>query len=146
IVFLVGVMLMKSREPLQEPPDPQTTRIGNILIAIVLNATLVHILLAPSMEISLENYLRMLKFAALFFLIIGCIRNPRDLRLVMWSIVLGAAYIGYEVTINDRGNMVRGRLEGIGAAGVTDANQLASLMATILPLAGGLFFSGSRRV
>jgi O-antigen ligase len=57
---------------------------------------------------------------------------------------IGAAYIGWEVTVNDRGSLSGARLEGIGAAGVANANQLASLMATILPLTGGLFLTGNR--
>jgi hypothetical protein len=145
IIFALAVVLQYVREPLQASPPEDTSRVGKFLVAIVINATFVHLVLAPDFGISLDNYIRVLKFAALFFLILASVRNPSDFRLVLWSVVLGAAYIGYEVTINDRGNMVRGRLEGIGAAGVTDANQLASLMVTVLPLAGGLFFSGSRR-
>jgi hypothetical protein len=141
LVFLVAVLLHSRMEA---QPDPATRRVGNIAVAILANATLVHLLLAPDLEVSLDNYIRVVKFVLLFFLIVNSVRNPRDLRLVLWSVVLGASYLGFEATVNDRGRMVNGRLEGIGAAGVANANELASLMVTILPLAGGLFFSGTR--
>lgn len=144
IVFLIAVLVQAVRAPIQTPPNPAAKRVTIILLAILANATLVHVLLAPSLAISTENYVQLLKFVILFFLIVASVRNPRDLRLVLWSLVLGAAYLGYEVTINDRGRFVGGRLEGVGAAGVEDANGLASIMATVLPLAGGLFFSGKR--
>jgi O-antigen ligase len=143
-VFLLAVLLKAGRKPLQAQPDPAAKRITNVALALLANATFVHVLLAPSIEISLENYLRLLKFVLLFFLIVASIRRHSDLRLVLWSIIIGAAYIGYEVTVNDRGRFIKGRLEGVGAAGVDDANQLASLMATVLTLAGGLFFWGKR--
>lgn len=111
-------------------------------IAMVVNATFVHYVLAPDPEISIENYVLLSKFVLLYVLIRTTLQDRQDLRIVLWSITLGAAYIGWEVTINDRGSMSGGRLEGIGAAGVRNANELASLFVTLLPLAGSLFFTG----
>lgn len=145
VVFALAVVLHSLREPREASPADGASRVGRILIALAVNATLVHLVLAPDFFISLDNYVRLMKFVALFFMIVVAVRNPADFRLALWSVVLGAAFIGYEVTVNDTGRMVGGRLEGVGAAGVTDANGLASLMVTVLPLAGGLFFAGSRR-
>ena len=142
IVFLVAVLLQTMRDPRVAPPDPATKRILTLAVVILINATLVHLFLAPSLEVSADSYVLLAKFVVLFFLIVASIRSPRDLRLVLWAIVLGAAYIGFEVTVNDRGRMIGGRLEGVGAAGVANANELASLMATVVPLAGALFFWG----
>ena len=116
-----------------------------LLLLLAINATLIHFILAPNRAISEDTYVLLLKFTALLVFVTMCIRDRADLRIAMWSMALGAAYIGYEVTINDRGSLSGGRLEGIGAAGVANANQLASLMATILPLTGALFLTGSRR-
>jgi O-antigen ligase len=115
-----------------------------LLTLLALNATMIHFILAPNRAISESTYILLLKFTALLVVMVMCIRDRTDFRIAIWSIVLGAAYIGYEVTINDRGSLSGGRLEDIGAAGVENANQLASLMATILPLTGALFFTGSR--
>jgi O-antigen ligase len=145
IVLLFAVLTKRGRAEVSGQPDPRLKHISNIAIAIAVNATLVHLLFSPSLEISVMNYTRLLKFVLLFFMIIAAVRNPKDFRLALWSIVLGAAYIGYEVTFNDRGRFIGGRLEDVGAAGVENANALASLTATVLPLAGGLFFWGTRR-
>jgi hypothetical protein len=58
----------------------------------------------------------------------------------MLAIALGAAYIGYEVTINDRGDFNGGsRFEGVGHRAPTLPNSLACLMLATLPLTGSLF-------
>jgi O-antigen ligase len=129
-----------SSERIEFPPAIRT-----LLILLAVNATAVHFVLAPSRAISEETYILLLKFTGLLLAITMCIRDRTDLRIAMWSMILGATYLGYEVTINDRGSLSGGRLEDIGAAGVANANQLASLIATILPLAGALFLTGSRR-
>ena len=129
-----------SSERYEFPPAVRT-----LLMLLVINATVVHFVLAPSRAISEETYILLLKFTGLFFVITMCIRDRSDLRIAMWSMILGATYLGYEITINDRGSLSGGRLEDIGAAGVANANQLASLVATILPLAGALFLTGGLR-
>lgn len=112
--------------------------------AILLNATFVHFMLAPNLVISSDSYFLLAKFVLLFFLISMAIQTPKDFRIVLFVIVLGAGYIGYEATINDRGKIEGSRLEGIGAPGASQANQCASLMVTILPIAGGLFLTERR--
>ena len=128
----------------KDPPQfPAFIRALIVLLAI--NATMIHFMLAPNRDVSEDTYVLLLKFSLLLVVVTMCIRDRADLRIAMWSIALGAAYIGYEVTINHRGSLSGGRLEGIGAAGVANANQLASLMATILPLTGALFLTGNRK-
>ncbi len=105
-----------------------------LAIAILVNATLVHMFLAPNWAISLHAYQYVAKFVLLYFMIRDAIATRKDLWTVMLMLLLFAGYIGYEVTINDRGNIQRGRLEGVGAPGARGANQLACLMITILPL------------
>ena len=64
-----------------------------------------------------NQFVLVAKFVLLFALIITSVRTTSDLRVVLWFLALSAAYIGYEVTINDRGQMDGSRLEGVGAAG-----------------------------
>jgi len=116
-----------------------------IAIAFFLNVTMVHFLLAPDPAVSFDRYLLVVKFVALFVVLAATLYDVKALRLAFWSMTLGAAYIGYEVTLNERGQFVAGRLQGIGAAGVQEPNELAALMGTVLPLAAGLFFTGSTR-
>jgi O-antigen ligase len=113
-----------------------------VAIGMALNATFVHFALASVPSISIDNYIEMLKLLLLVFLVWRAIENRSDMRIVMVAIALGAAYIGYEVTINERGDFNGARLEGVGAPGAESANSLASVMLLTLPLIGTLFVEG----
>jgi O-antigen ligase len=143
IVLVVATAIHRARIRSDAPVIPGA--VWALLALLALNATFVHFVLAPDRLISADSYTLMMKFTLLLVLMAFCIEDRSDFRIAMWSMVLGAAYIGYEVTINDRGSLSGARLEGIGAAGVQNANQLASLMATLLPLTGALFLVGSWR-
>jgi O-antigen ligase len=143
IVFIIGAAVHQARVPPRTSPVPSWFTV--LLALIALNATFVHVALPLDRSVSEGPYVLLLKFTLLCALIVVALRDRRDLRIAMWSIAIGAAYIGYEVTINDRGSLSGARLEGIGAAGVQNANQLASLMATVLPLIGGLYLTGGWR-
>ena len=111
---------------------------------ILINATLVHLLLASRADVSSLAWILLAKFVMLFFLIKNAIRSEVDLRNVLLWMLIGAAYIGFEATINHRGAIDGNRLEGIGAPGAANANQCASLMVTILPLCAAFFLAGNR--
>ena len=142
-VFLLSVVIQAAKG-ISGPKDTETTVICGLALAMIVNATVVHLLLAPNYSVSAESYGLLAKFVLLFFMIVASARTDRDYRLLLWSIVLGATYIGYEVTINDRGSFSSGRLEGAGVPGAKMANNLASLFVTVLPLVGGLFFVGKK--
>lgn len=109
---------------------------------IVANATAVHFLLAPNLAISSVRYILMFKMIVLFTVMVLVIRTENDLKIVVLSIVLGASYIGYEVTINERGKVSGNRLEGVGVANASSANDLACLMVSSVPLVAPLFLFG----
>jgi O-antigen ligase len=113
-------------------------------IAIALNATFVNFALSSTPDISFDDYIELLKLMLLLFIMWGAIQDRRDLRVVIMSIALGAAYIGYEVTYNERGYFDGGRLEGVGAPGAESSNSLANVMLLSLPLIGSLFIEGNR--
>ncbi len=120
-----------------------TNTMLKISLAIIVNATIVHFLLSYRPDLGAESYQFVLKFVLLEVLIASTIRTREDLRLALLILVLAAGYIGFEVTINDRGDIHGGRLEGVGAPGATSANELASLIITVIPLAGVLALAGS---
>lgn len=113
-------------------------------IGMVVNATAVHFFLASHPEISIDGYVELLKYVLLYFLLRSAIHDKRDLQLVLITMALGVAYIGYEVTINERGDFAGSRLEGVGAPGADTANALASMLLVVLPLIGSLFIDGTR--
>lgn len=140
--LLIAVLVSKMVNSQNNKGDSQSVRRIIFLAGLLLvNATAVHFLLARSWDVSLGSYEMVAKFVLLFFLIVAAIRTPADFRIVILSMILGAGYLGWEATVNDRGKIVAGRLEGIGAPGARGANQLACLGVTILPLAGAIFLA-----
>ena len=140
--LLLGALLL-SRTRLETTGErPFATTAVTILAFMALNAILVHVLFAANPVSSLQWLTARLKFILLFFLMQYAIKDEEDYRIVVLSIALGMFYIGYETTVNERGSFSGGRLEGVGAAGVTSSNQLASLFITGLPIAVTLLFTG----
>lgn len=134
LVLLVAVALYR---PVNR--GHRVTMVHWAALGMVVNATLVHFVISPTPDVSFPSYLEVVKFVLLFFLIWQAIQDKSDFRIALIAIALGAAYIGYEVTINERGSFSGSRLEGVGAPGADSANSLASLMLITLPLTGSLF-------
>jgi putative inorganic carbon (HCO3(-)) transporter len=144
IALLVSVLWHQSRRP-GDAPERRMTLVHAAAIGMVLNATLVHLIFASAPAISFPELVELFKFVLLFFLLWSAIQNRDDLRVALVVIAVGAAYIGYEVTINGRGSFKGSRLEGVGTPGADTSNGLACLMLTVLPLIGSLFVNGRKR-
>jgi O-antigen ligase len=142
-VALVGVVLHLGDK--NEGPEFRFTAVQVAALAMGINATFVHFFLASTPSISIDNYIEFLKYIVLFFLIWRATENRSDMRIIIMAIALGSAYIGYEVTINERGYFSGSRLEGVGAPGADSSNSLASVMLLALPLIGSLFIKGDKR-
>lgn len=143
IILLIAVTVSNPRPFASLAPKTQTVlKLG---MAMFVNATIVHFLLADSLEISSGSYTLLWKFMLLVYLIFASVKTKSDFKIVMLAILIGAAYIGYEVTFNERGEIHNNRLEGIGAPGAGTANHFASLMVTILPLVAPFFLVGSTK-
>lgn len=141
-ILLLAVALYRSREK----QSPERVKLAyRVAIAWAVNLIAVHVFLSNGSSVNLNNLIELLKFTLLYFLFEAAISEKRDLRTALMAIALGAGYIGYEVTINERGTFSASRLEGVGAPGADTANGLASLMLASLPLAGTLFVSGTVR-
>jgi putative inorganic carbon (HCO3(-)) transporter len=143
-VALLGAVLF-CRVRSTEVGGHRFTSVHIAAIAMAVNATFVHFAISSTPSVSIDNYVEFLKFVLLFFLMWRAIQDRRDLRLVIMAIALGAAYIGYEVTINERGDFNGSRLEGVGAPGADQSNSLASVMLLALPIIGSLFVYGKIR-
>ena len=143
VALLISVVIFR----IQSPPDDghRTSRVHKTAVLMVVNATLVHLLLAIDRTISLDTYTELLKYTLLFYLMWIGIRDKRDFRTAIMAIALGGFYIGWEITMNERGDFSGSRLEGVGAPGAETANSLASLMLTCLPLISSLLVDGSKR-
>ena len=141
-LLLLAVVFMRA----QTTEDLGHRKMGAHTAAIIMavNATFVHLLLAVDRAVSIDTYIELLKYSLLFYLIWYSIRDKKDYRTAVMAIALGAGYIGYEITINGRGDFSGSRLEDVGAPGAASANSLASLMLTCLPLIGSLLVDGKK--
>jgi hypothetical protein len=140
VMLLVAVLLSWPRSRALD--GPRFTVVHKAAIAIALNATFVHFVIASTPSVSVDNYIELLKFILLFFLMSRAMQDRTDMRVVIMSLAVGAAYLGYEVTINERGDFSGARLEGVGAPGADTANGLASVLLLTLPVVASLFVSG----
>jgi hypothetical protein len=141
IVLLVATLIHKNRSGVDRP----RTRIHTVAGFMLLNATIVHVFLAVDHGISLDTYTELFKFTLLAYLIWASIENERDFQIALMALAVGGFYIGWEVTINGRGNFTGSRLEGVGAPGADASNSLACLLLLTLPLAASLFVYGTWR-
>jgi hypothetical protein len=139
-LLLLGTLVISRSDQAFEPESPLRTKSAQVLAFMVVNILAVHLFFAVNPDSSMAWVISRLKFILLFFVLQYAVRDEKDYRNVAWAIALGIGYIGYEATINERGHFSGGRLEGIGAAGVTSSNQLASLLITALPIASTLLF------
>jgi putative inorganic carbon (hco3(-)) transporter len=125
------------------PNLPAANRLRTVVVLMIVNAAVVHLLFGVDRTISFEVLVEFTKFVLLYFLISAAVKDRSDLHRAIAVIALGGAYIGWEVTINGRGDFSGSRLEGVGAPAAQTSNSLADVMLVTLPLAGSLFLQKS---
>jgi O-antigen ligase len=83
-----------------------------------------------------------LKFTVVIFMIARCIETEEHLRWFLWAHVSGCFYLGWLAFSTYTG----GRLDGVGGAGIDEANAAALQIATGVMFAGSLFLVGRVRI
>lgn len=142
-ILLFAVVVRQATSP---PPDNEKMSGAHKIAALMaINATCVHLLFAVDRTISIQVLVELIKFLLLFYLMWKAIRDRSDFRTALMAIAVGAFYIGFEVTINERGDFNGSRLEGVGAPGADTSNSLANLMLVCLPLISSLLIGGKKR-
>lgn len=142
LIFAAGVLL-DGRQKSQEL-NKSTRLVFLLLLLYALDASGVHFLFADSPETSWIGLQGLWKQLGLLVLMVATIKDRLDLRIMIYSILLGSAYIGYEVVVNAEGHYVDGRLEGVFIAGAGGSNAIGALLSLALPLGGYLMFCGKR--
>lgn len=121
--------------------SPERRRITWLAILMGCNFTIVQFTVGIG-SVTVNDYSLDMKFILLFLCIISTVHTSKDLKILILSLIIGIGYLGWEVTINDRGKISHGRLEGVGIPGASAANDLGSLIVTILPIAAALVICG----
>ena len=138
LIFAAAVFANGPRLRLRE------RKIFTLLVCYALIATAVHFALACNPERSARNLDLLWKNLGLLFLIATSIRDRVDWKILLYSILIGSIYLGYEMIINERGQFRSGRLEKAVASGVSDSEFLAGLLALTVPLAGAMLLVGNK--
>jgi len=115
-----------------------------VLFAFALNATLVHFLFADSPQHSWTGVENLWKNLGLVFLMLAAIRDRYDFKVLLYSLSVGAALVGWAVVFEGQGSYVRGRLENVSIACVAGSNAMGAFLSMLLPLGGYLLVCGNR--
>jgi O-antigen ligase len=86
-----------------------------------------------------EAAIRLLQVVLLYFIVFSAVRGPRELRLLTWAFVLGAASAGFVGLATGEGFAETDRLSG----GIQDPNFLAASQVAAAAVAAFLAFSPS---
>jgi putative inorganic carbon (hco3(-)) transporter len=132
LIFAVGVLI--DRRPVQQASPVRSPFLLMLIFAI--NASLVHFLFASNVDRSWEGLVDTWKLTGLLFLVLHAIKDVYDLRLVLYSLLMGAAFVGYEVVFHDVGSSRDGRLWVF--FGGLNGNQAAAFLCVSLTLGGYL--------
>ncbi len=110
--------------------------IGILMLCYAANATFVHFFFASNPETSWEGLVDLWKLVGLLYLVVKAVKDPFDLKLILFSFVIGAGFVGYEVVVHDVGSERDGRL-WVRFGGL-NGNQAAAFMCISLTLGGYL--------
>lgn len=105
---------------------------GKWLILFLVISILISVSVAVDPTRSLERCYDFFRYLIIYYLIIKCMKDEKQLKLLLLFILLCGLFLGYQAY-----NMPRhsGRLEGVGTPDTDNANHFALLLATIVPLA-----------
>ncbi|MBN2212130.1 MAG: O-antigen ligase family protein [Sedimentisphaerales bacterium] len=82
---------------------------------------------------------KMTKMVVLLLMMTHLVCNYRNLNILLWSMVLGALFLGMEAFDTPRAAFVSGRLETVGGPDFREANRLAGYLAAMMPIIGVKF-------
>ena len=92
----------------------------------------------PSARWNFEKLWKLLLFA----LILGRLAASREnLKLVLWTLVIGSLHIGYDAYTAPVGAFVLGRLENVGGPDFSTTSGAAAHLSAMLPLIGAVFLT-----
>lgn len=87
---------------------------------------------------AIDKLWKMLLFVLIFTRIGGSLRN---LRLILWSLVAGALYIGHDAYTAGPSDFLMGRLNRIGGPDFSTSSGTAAHLSAMLPIIGAMFLT-----
>jgi O-antigen ligase len=138
VVTLVALLIRKKEVKPDLPVFSHKVMIGLVMFFVW---TLIQSLWALDAQLHSELVVLFAKYILLVALIYKCVDSEKNLRLFLWTHVLGCLYLGWLTYTTYRG----GRFEGFGGPGIDEANSGGLQIVTGIFVASSLFLMGSMK-
>jgi len=133
---LLGLLLARGKLP-RFRPAVSTWELGMVgLFLIAVLNIVIGVGFTRTAQTEFEKFWKVL----LFTLILGRVACSRDnLYLVIWTLVLGSLFLGYDAFTAPMSSFVLGRLENIGGPDFSTTSGAAAHLSAMLPIIGAAF-------
>ncbi len=138
VCMMFGMVLTASRMPPVRPALSFWDMATLCLVAVVGVSELTG--LGPTLASGplVDKFVKMILFV---FCVTRIATTRRNFTLIMWALVVGCTYIGYDAWTAPRGAFAHGRLDGVGGPDFRHASGLAAHMAMFLPVIAVAFMT-----
>jgi len=136
VCMIIGIVLNAHRMDSVRPALSLWDTLAMVMVLIVLLSELTGVGLSRETDVLLDKFVKIMVFV---FCLSRVTTNKRNYTIVMWTLVFGSLYIGYDAWTAPRGAFARGRLDQVGGPDFRHASGLAAHMAMMLPIIGAFF-------
>ena len=140
-VFTVaGLFIARRTVPIVRPAISMW-EIGAVLLVLIAGINLA--VAVPPDDISYFIFEKLWK-VVIFIMILTRLASTREnLRVVIWTLVAGTMYIGYDAYTAPEWRFVLGRLDKVGGPDISTTSGVAAHLVAMLPLIGTAFLTSS---
>ena len=131
ICLLLGILVNLPRLPRIRPAFTVWDMCAMGMVIVVLLGEFTGVGPSPENTTLTDKFVKMMIFV---FCLTRVTTTKKNFIIVMWVIVMGSMYIGYDAWTAPRGAFSRGRLEVIGGPDFRHSSGLAAHMSAMLPL------------
>ena len=136
IFIFVGLLTARKKVPIIRP----AFSFWELGVRCLLGISALHLLLdtqpSPEAHTAFEKFWKMLLFVLVFGRLVSTRRN---LRIVLWTFVLGSLYVGWDAYTAPPSAFWLGRLERVGGPDFSTTSGTAAHLSAMLPLIGVAF-------
>ncbi len=136
VCMMFGMVISLPRLPGVKPLVNLWDAAAILLLMVVILCDITGLPPSPLSLMLTEKYLKMMVFV---FCLTRLTTTKQNFTIVIWVLVIGSLYIGYDAWTAPRGAFSRGRLEFIGGPDFRHSSGLSAHMASMLPIIGACF-------
>jgi len=139
---LAGLLIGRRRIPAVYPTIALWEVGVLLLLAIAAVNTVIGIEYGAAAQFAFEKFWKMFVFV---LILARMVTTRRNLRLVLWALVCGSFYLGYDAYTAPASSFVTGRLEQIGGADFSTTSGFSAHMSAMLPIIGVVFLTATSK-